>query len=297
MSRDPGPVGCGRGEARGLRSASSPVARGRRPGSTDRTEGRSGGWPRPRRTRRTPLKACLSPLSGSGSAGDSANFWVHELPRYADRQQASADFWSILAGILAAITSLAIFPVVANDSGTLVKVLVSAFALAAAICALVPRVKNYAELAGQARELTSRYGGVLGNLIDLGELEIARQASGEGRHGRHGVLLDQGEEGHAPRPARPSEGRGAAGQLGGAGQRRPGPRSTTRPGPAPGPTRWRRPRTMRHATSRSQRTRSVRSSPGRRVHPRREGICRRAGSVEIRLIAPQEGAWQGERHG
>ena len=47
---------------------------------------------------------------------DSANFWVHELPRYADRQQASADFWSILAGILAAITSLAIFPVVANDS-------------------------------------------------------------------------------------------------------------------------------------------------------------------------------------
>lgn len=102
---------------------------------------------------------------------DSANFWVHELPRYADRQQASADFWSILAGILAAITSLAIFPVVANDSGTLVKVLVSAFALAAAICALVPRVKNYAELAGQARELTSRYGGVLGNLIDLGELK------------------------------------------------------------------------------------------------------------------------------
>ena len=86
-------------------------------------------------------------------------------------KQASADFWSILAGILAAITSLAIFPVVANDSGTLVKVLVSAFALAAAICALVPRVKNYAELAGQARQLTSRYGGVLGNLIDLGELK------------------------------------------------------------------------------------------------------------------------------
>ena len=43
----------------------------------------------------------------------------------------------------------------------------SAVALAAAICALVPRVKNYAEFAGQARELSSRYGGIVGDLLDL----------------------------------------------------------------------------------------------------------------------------------
>ena len=37
----------------------------------------------------------------------SAGFWVNALPRYADRQQVKADFWAILSGILAAVTSLA----------------------------------------------------------------------------------------------------------------------------------------------------------------------------------------------
>ena len=51
------------------------------------------------------------------------------------------------------------------------KVVVSLVAFAAALCALVPRVKNYGELAGQARELTSRYGGVVGDLLDLAKME------------------------------------------------------------------------------------------------------------------------------
>ena len=97
----------------------------------------------------------------------SAVFWVNELPRYADRQQRLADAEAIAAGILASVTSLAIFPVLGPQSGVPEKVAISAFALAAAICALVPRVKNYAELAGQARELSSRYGGVTGDLLDL----------------------------------------------------------------------------------------------------------------------------------
>ena len=97
----------------------------------------------------------------------SASIWVGELPRYADRQQQRADFWAILAGVLAALTSLAIFPVLGDSSTVGEKLIVSAVALAAAICALVPRVKNYAELAGQARELSSRYGGIVGDLLDL----------------------------------------------------------------------------------------------------------------------------------
>jgi hypothetical protein len=97
----------------------------------------------------------------------SAVFWVNELPRYADQQQRLADSWAIAAGVLAAITSLAIFPVLGDGSSDLEKAIISAFALLAAICALVPRVKNYAELAGQARELSSRYGGVTGDLLDL----------------------------------------------------------------------------------------------------------------------------------
>jgi hypothetical protein len=97
----------------------------------------------------------------------SAGFWVNELPRYADAKQQLADSWAILAGVLASATSLAIFPVLGDSSTTLEKGIVSAVALLAAICALVPRVKNYAEMAGQARELSSRYGGIVGDLLDL----------------------------------------------------------------------------------------------------------------------------------
>ena len=108
----------------------------------------------------------------------SAVFWVNELPHYADRQQQLADTWAILAGVLASLTSLAIFPVLGDGSTNLAKGIVSAVALLAAICALVPRVKNYAELAGQARELSSRYGGVTGDLLDLAKAsEIDQEAA------------------------------------------------------------------------------------------------------------------------
>jgi hypothetical protein len=97
----------------------------------------------------------------------SATFWVAALPRYADRQQRKADVWAITSGGLAAFTGLAIFPAINDTSTDLQKAFVSLFAFAAAICALVPRVMNYAEMAGQARELSSRYGGVVGDLVDL----------------------------------------------------------------------------------------------------------------------------------
>jgi len=98
---------------------------------------------------------------------DSAGFWVGELPRYADRNQQKADRWAIASGILAAITSLAIWPLVTESKQTWATVLVSLVALGAAVCALVPRIKNYAEMAGQARELASRYGSIYGKLMDL----------------------------------------------------------------------------------------------------------------------------------
>jgi hypothetical protein len=99
----------------------------------------------------------------------SAAFWVNELPRYADRQQQLADFWAISAGILAALTSLSIFPVLGDGSTDIEKGAISIAAFLAAVCALIPRIKNYAEFAGQARELSSRYGSVVGELIDLAQ--------------------------------------------------------------------------------------------------------------------------------
>jgi hypothetical protein len=100
---------------------------------------------------------------------DSASFWVDELPRYADRNQTLADAWSIFAGVVASVTGLLVWPVLSDSSTSVEKAVVSAGALAAAISALIPRVKNYAERAGRARELTSRYGNVKGQLVDAVE--------------------------------------------------------------------------------------------------------------------------------
>jgi hypothetical protein len=98
---------------------------------------------------------------------ESATFWTDELPKYANRNQQWADFWAILAGLVAAITSLAIWPVLSGTSSTSEKVAISGAALLTAVCALFPRVKNYAERAGAARELTTRYAGLKGRLIDV----------------------------------------------------------------------------------------------------------------------------------
>jgi hypothetical protein len=101
----------------------------------------------------------------------SALFWVDELPRYADRQQRTADAWAIAAGVLGAVTSLSIWPVLGQDSSPFAKFAISAVALLAAVCALVPRVKNYGEMAGQARELSSQYGSLVGELADLANMK------------------------------------------------------------------------------------------------------------------------------
>lgn len=106
---------------------------------------------------------------------DSAQFWAHELPRYADRQQRRADAWSIAAGILAALTSLSIFPILTANAADWEKWAVSAMAMVAAVCVLVPRVRSYGELAGQAREVSSRYGRLTGELMDLARAEFLDQ--------------------------------------------------------------------------------------------------------------------------
>jgi hypothetical protein len=101
---------------------------------------------------------------------------VDELPRYADRQQRWADFWALMSGFFAAVASLSVWPILGPDSTALEKAAVSTVALAAAMCALVPRVRNYAELAGQAREVTSRYGSLVGDLTDLAAMDPLDQA-------------------------------------------------------------------------------------------------------------------------
>lgn len=117
----------------------------------------------------------------------SAQLWTHQLPRYANWQQSKADWWAVAAGLIASITGLAIFPVADDPSDDRAKFVVAFFALAAGICALVPRVKNYGEMAGRARELSSVYGPLVGRLLDA--LVAARAGTADQAELR-AVLID-----------------------------------------------------------------------------------------------------------
>lgn len=98
---------------------------------------------------------------------DSASYWSVALPSYANRMQNAADLWASLAGILAVVTGLAVWTTVANSTSLWAQALVTFIALASGICALVPRIRNYAEMAGAARELTPRIQHSYGLLCNL----------------------------------------------------------------------------------------------------------------------------------
>jgi len=114
---------------------------------------------------------------------DSARFWTQTLTHYADREQKWADIFGLVSGIISALTGLAIWPVLTTSDGTASAltpgaIVLSLSAMVAAVAALVPRVMNFAEMAGQARELAGRYGSVLGQLEDLAHVkEIDQDAA------------------------------------------------------------------------------------------------------------------------
>ncbi|MBK8447085.1 MAG: hypothetical protein IPL41_10525 [Micropruina sp.] len=98
---------------------------------------------------------------------DSARYWVLLLPAYANDKQRTADRWAIAAGLLAAVTSLTVWATLEESTSNWARAAVAIFSLATAVCALFPRVKNYGEMAGHARELSARYGQILGDLFNL----------------------------------------------------------------------------------------------------------------------------------
>lgn len=77
---------------------------------------------------------------------ESARYWAIHLPAYVHGQQNRADRWAIAAGLLAAITGLAIFPTAQYSNGiSAASLLVAVGAFLSATFALVPRVKNYGD--------------------------------------------------------------------------------------------------------------------------------------------------------
>lgn len=115
----------------------------------------------------------------------SAEYWSVALPRFGDRNQALADTWAVLTGVVGALTGLAVWPVLADDSSQLQKLLISIGALATAICQLIPRVRNYAEVAAQAKSIGGEYGELVGRLTDLAEADL-----GSSQTQAHAVISD-----------------------------------------------------------------------------------------------------------
>jgi hypothetical protein len=98
---------------------------------------------------------------------DSARYWIAFLPEYANAMQRRADRWAIAAGLLAVIAGLSVWATIEQSTSTWARLVVAVVSLGSATCALLPRVKNYGEMAGHARELQARYGQVSGDLLDL----------------------------------------------------------------------------------------------------------------------------------
>ncbi len=80
--------------------------------------------------------------------------------------QRAADWFAITASLLGTLTSLAVWTTLADNPNSIAQLSVSVVALLGAAGAAFPRVRNYGEAAGTARELASQYGTLLGRLID-----------------------------------------------------------------------------------------------------------------------------------
>ncbi|WP_127473232.1 hypothetical protein [Microbacterium sulfonylureivorans] len=99
---------------------------------------------------------------------ESAAHWAEEMPKYAAREKRKGNGWAISSGALAALTGLAVWPLINEQTPPLVAAgLVSAIAFASAICALVLKVNRYTEMAERGQELAGLYGQALGLLLDL----------------------------------------------------------------------------------------------------------------------------------
>jgi hypothetical protein len=99
---------------------------------------------------------------------ESAQHWADEMPLYAASEKRKGNFLAIMSGGLAALTGLAVWPLVTEQYPPLVTaVIVSGIAFSSAIFALVLKVNRYTEMGERGQELAALYGQALGLLLDL----------------------------------------------------------------------------------------------------------------------------------
>ncbi len=109
---------------------------------------------------------------------ESARFWANHLNSYSDKMQTLADRYAITASLISTITGLAAWGSIAASPKLWAQVLVGVMAFAAAVVAVIPKVRGYGECAVKAAPLSTEYGKVLGDLEDaLSELQSSNQSA------------------------------------------------------------------------------------------------------------------------
>jgi hypothetical protein len=88
--------------------------------------------------------------------------------------RAKADKWAIAAAILGAISSLGVWATLADSTKLWAIVIVSLVSIATTLVGSIPKIKLWAECAGAAPLIASKYGHA------IGELENAREALAAG---------------------------------------------------------------------------------------------------------------------
>lgn len=100
----------------------------------------------------------------------SARFWNDALAAEAAKLQGKADTWALIAGLLGIVSGLTIWVTLVAQTTWYAQAAATAMAILAGLSALVPRIKNYGERAGQLRGLAPQYGEMIGRLLDLADV-------------------------------------------------------------------------------------------------------------------------------
>lgn len=94
----------------------------------------------------------------------SARFWSASLPKYGQQMRDRANTCAIWSALLAAVTSLSVWGALADSKQLFAVVTISLTSIATSMLTAVSKIKGWAECAGAAPVLASKYGHVIGEL-------------------------------------------------------------------------------------------------------------------------------------
>lgn len=94
----------------------------------------------------------------------SCVYWSEHLSSYGAKMRSRSDNFAIAAAIISTITGAAIWATVSQSAEIWAQAIVTAMAVAAAVTALVPKLKGYSDCATNAPAIASKYGRYLAKL-------------------------------------------------------------------------------------------------------------------------------------